>query len=809
MPPCLCAFLLLCLFPLPAPAADLEARVTRVGLFGGSMPIIRPGVWSFVEVALRTKSEKHFDGQLRIDQLDRDGDVMTSVVPVALAPQAEWRPYQVYFVPYDQNDANALKVKLFDADGRQVALQNESGVEVQALETAKNISEMRSDDFLIVDLTSPKRLPHIALLDSDRIGKTNYVNGRKARTMLPRDLPSRAQGLEAVDAIVWDDADPTGLTEQQTGALIEWTRAGGRLLITSGKNWQSLSNSSLATVLPVTITGLSETTESPEFLALIESLSESESFIEKLTRQYDNDPIRRCKLRPNEGAIPIPADSDHPAIAYRGLVGRGTITFVGGSLMQLLPPTKRVLKLESSDESDGKDAAKEDEFTSIACEKVIARRLLALPKVIEDQAQQVAWRRAGFIGKRDLFEEVRRSIGFEGVGTAFLLFAILFAIAYTLVATTGSFWYMKRRGWQHHAWSAFAAVAIAGTTVGTGMVWLLRGFSTRLWQTTIIDAHANSDEARATALFGIKTPDHTRLNLRLPVGVQSSATVDQGPLRPVSKSESMDLPDSRFVASERYESSLAGTAMENVPLRATLKEFLGTWHGSLPGKLDAALVAKRNLGADTDRIRYEFADGSYLNNNLGVALRDCLLIAMPPLQESTEEVAGERDLVTYHYYWLGDIAKSGDASQLSTDELRRRLYTEPTTDAGKAPERVKKLQLISDVMNDWEKSMTWLGGTDDPAAPQRRPTTTPQQENAPLLILSTFNLIRSSGSEGLRFMRTYGRALDCTHQLTKRTAILIGWSDEPSPVVLEKNLTALRPERARTLYRFIIPVERK
>lgn len=808
VPLCLSAFVIVCHFQT-ASAAEIEGRIVRVGLFGGAAPIIRPGVWTIVEVALRTRSDKPFDGQIRVEQLDRDGDVITSVQPVALAPQAEWRPYQVYFVPYDQNDAQGLKVRVFDAAGRQVSLLDENGTEVQHLETARNALEFRSDDYLIVDLSAPKRLPHVALLDSDRAGKPDRVNGRKVRSMLPRDLPGKAVGLESVDAISWDDADPSGLTEPQLTALIEWVRAGGRLLITSGKNWQALSRSVLAEILPVTISGIREVSEAPEFLAVVESLAASEDYPTKLAQAYEKEPIRRCIMSPVEGAIPIPADCESPQMAYRRLVGRGSVTFVGASLMQLLPPSRRILKLDSADDDTARDfskeIAKEDEFIPIACELVVARRFLALPPMIEDESQNAAWQRAGFMGKRDLYEEVRRSIGFEGVGTAFLLFAILFAIAYTLVATTGSFWYMKRRGWQHHAWSAFALVAITGTMVGTGMVWLLRGFSTRLWQTTIVDGHADSSEARATALFGIKTPDHTRLDLRLPVGMNASATPELGALRPVAKSESLDIPDSRFVASDRYESTLAGAAMSDVPFRATLKEFIGTWHGALPGKLEARLVAKKNTGEDADRVKYEFDEGSYIQNSLGIKLRDCVLITMPPLAESTEEVAGERDVVTHHYYWIGDIGKSGDDGRLSTEELRRRLYTE----GGDKAERVKKLQLVSDIMRDWENSMSWIGTADDPSAPQRTQNVTPQQENAPLLLLSTYNLQRARGNDRLRFMRTYGRALDCTHQLTKRTAILIGWSDEAPPVVLEKNLTALRPERARTLYRFVIPVERK
>jgi hypothetical protein len=44
--------------------------------------------------------------------------------------------------------------------------------------------------------------------------------------------------------------------------------------------------------------------------------------------------------------------------------------------------------------------------------------------------------------------------------------------------------------------------------------------------------------------------------------------------------------------------------------------------------------------------------------------------------------------------------------------------------------------------------------------------------------------------------------------LTNRTAILIGWSEDRPPVVLEVDRAAYEPDRSRTIYRFVIPVER-
>lgn len=796
----------MCLVALPARASEVEGRITRVGLFAGATPIIRPGVWSFVEVELRTRGEKPFDGQLRVDQLDRDGDVATSVLPVALAPGADWRPYQVYFVPYDQIQVNDLKVRLFDAQGRLAHLRDETGREVTELDPAKNCIEIRSDDFLVVDLSTPKRLPHLAQLDDERAREVGRQNARKVRALAPRDLPFRAQGLECVDAIVWDDADPSALSQQQCDALIEWVRRGGRLLITGGKNWQALSTSPLAEVLPATLTGITETNEAQDFLAIVPV----EDYRDKLDVQYQKRGIVRCRMKPISGAIALPTDEKfpHPPIAFRRFLGRGTITLIGASLMQLLPPPKRLANLDE-DETQGKQGAVNDEFIEVACERVVARRLLALPVVLEeDEGAAMRFggpRMAGFYGKTDLFADyVRRTIGFEAVGTAFLLFAILFGVAYTLAATTGSFWYLKRRSWQHHAWTGFAAVAIAGSIGGTGMVWLLRGFSTKLWQTTFVDAHAGSDQAVATALFGVKTPDHTRLNLRLPSGGATEALAETCPLRVIARSEAFESPDSRFVAPERYQSVLAGTGLESVPLRATLKEFQGTWYGTLGGRLDGKLKYRRNTGGDSEHIKFDFSEGSYLNNGLGFGLRDCVLLVLQP-EGKGEEVAGEQPVVSCMCFSLGNIPKSGPGSQLNGQEINQRLYNDGAEGKDSGSTRRRGLPLLRTALGDWGNQVR-AGFRDDPDQQTRLATT--QQEISALYLLSTFNLLRPEGNRAIPFIRSYGRPLDCTHQLTKRSAILMGWNDEPPPVILEKNLTALRPDRSRTIYRLVIPVEK-
>ncbi len=772
----------------PGVGAQVSGRIDRVGLFAGADPAVRNGNWSFVEVSLKFRGAAPFDGQLQLHQPDRDGDLVTSILPVALAPNEDWRPYQIYFVPHEGSGGN-VHVSLHNAQGALEELFSDAGEPIKEL-SGPQTSEISPDELLILDLTNPKRLPHVAELDADAAGERDKINARRVRGLLPRELPSSWQGLEAVDAIVWDDADPSTLSQQQIEAILGWVKAGGRLLLTAGKNWQALAQSPLAAALPVTLRGVTQTTEAQEFLDLVEN----DAYESKLSRYYAKHPITRCRMSPLPDALPMPTDCPNAPICYRRMPGRGVLIFVGASLRQLLPaPKTSGADEESGDPSEAKKKRADDPFIDIACEKIVGRRLLALPAVRNDRGNMLSPM------SPDLFQFLRSSIAFESVGTRFLILAILFAIAYTFLATTGSYWYLKRRSLEHHCWTAFGAASIAASILGTGMVGLLRGVQKKLWQTTIVDAQSGVDYGYASCLFGIKTPNHTRLDLRLPVGDPESAMEQAGPLRAMPASTSFETPDSKFTAAAGYESELGGTALRRVPIRATLKELQGSWNGLLGGMLDARLVMKKTT--DKDAFRYEFGEGSYIRNNLGITLRECYLL------ETSEEVAGERPTPFTHCFFIGDIPTSGPESQLDAPMLRQRLYF--VKDKNAKPDaplvHLKELPMLDKVLDNIAGPLRPLTATSDFQSASLK--LTGDQVYPAMLLLSLYDLLPRDDQNGIPFKRSHGRNLSCTNRLGKQTALLIGHSDEPPAATLEVGGKPMKPNKSNTIYRFVIPVK--
>jgi hypothetical protein len=221
-----------------------------------------------------------------------------------------------------------------------------------------------------------------------------------------------------------------------------------------------------------------------------------------------------------------------------------------------------------------------------------------------------------------------------------------------------------------------------------------------------------------------------------------------------------------------------------------LKEFEGVWNGPLGGSLEARLIADS---------KDEFSQGSYIRNNLGVTLRKCILLA------TKEEVAnGAFEVLCFQ---LGDIPASAPGSRLEGEDVHQRLYFERGSGRG-APTPLKRLPRLIDSLQQWQDKLRTL-----PSAYQRGAANVPRRtldletEHLAALFLSVFELAENPGDKGLQFCATHGRALDCTRQLTRNTAILIAWSDEPPPAVLQVDGDDLSPDRSRTLYRFLIPVE--
>jgi hypothetical protein len=219
----------------PTAPARIVADVVSVGystrsLSSGGRRIVRLGVWTPVIVELSLEGQTRFDGRLRLGQRDRDGDVCYDEREVHLLGESgPPQRFTLYALPQPgPNGAIDLAVELLDLNDERLVEMIAAGQLVRTLQPNEPVETITDDELLILELSEGQMGRIAALLDPDRNVKT-------ARTLniahsTPAALPDRWQGLEAVDCIVWDDADPDALSEAQRTALADWTRHGGTLL---------------------------------------------------------------------------------------------------------------------------------------------------------------------------------------------------------------------------------------------------------------------------------------------------------------------------------------------------------------------------------------------------------------------------------------------------------------------------------------------------------------------------------------------------------------------------------------------------
>jgi hypothetical protein len=74
----------------------------------------------------------------------------------------------------------------------------------------------------------------------------------------PEDMPDRWIGYNVVDVLLWDQADPTGMEEDQLDALAHFVGMGGTLVMPVTDHWQVVRDSALNELLGVDLVGAVE-----------------------------------------------------------------------------------------------------------------------------------------------------------------------------------------------------------------------------------------------------------------------------------------------------------------------------------------------------------------------------------------------------------------------------------------------------------------------------------------------------------------------------------------------------------------------
>lgn len=231
-----------------------------VGMVGGIGGWYRQGHWVPVRVRLENRSGVRWSGYLAADQMDLDGDPIRCLSrPFVLEPTLGGRDLWLYYWPRPDDEDYWL---------RSVSVLDEHKQFVAAMPV-----EAKPQVILVSNTEDQHAQRWVVVLGPSLLGWNAYtgVKGGVATnrvSWVPRaeGLPDQALGLDGVDLLVWqagqDAVVPSELGEDlRVRAILEWVKAGGHLIITTGPRWLELADPThpLAAALPLDMRAAQQT----------------------------------------------------------------------------------------------------------------------------------------------------------------------------------------------------------------------------------------------------------------------------------------------------------------------------------------------------------------------------------------------------------------------------------------------------------------------------------------------------------------------------------------------------------------------
>ncbi len=765
-----------------ASAQPVGGDVQAMGFQASGGFVFRSGQWFPILVRLTSQGSEIFSGQLQARVVDLDGDRVAFTHPATVGPDVggAGKRFWCYAVANERGELP-----------EHVDVIDENGALVAKLPTPR-CDCILNDDLLVLDV-SEKRISKLNLLETPQWGPGQAGEGHRPYyrnvvvTTLPngaRDLPDRWWGLEAVDVVVWDQPSPAAIDTWQVGALVEWVRNGGQLIVGVGATWDAIRGSELASIMP--LRGAGPTAELNKLTVFFNTMA-----LPAWRERGLKNPIAVTTAEPAPDALrtlgehgpsgPLAMITMHP-------VGSGRVVATAASLNDLTRSPIDVEKFFGAliDLNAYTDKFRENQMSSAQ---------LALG------------------GSNWIYDDIVSPVGFGGETALRGLTAFLFVAAYVGLATVGAWWWLGNRKLTHASWVVFAGFAIAASVLSLGTVAALRGFSRGVQSLSILDLEAGSVTARGPCLFGYRSPIRQTVELSLPG--------EGNFLRPLARESRTK---NYYVTPARYAGMPARAALDGVLMRATLKQVEGFWHGELAGSVRGDLVVKRenarltpgswllnDFDTDLEGGYLLFIDPRHDNAGLGVPYRAAGLTTLYDHPTPAHVVPPAVNILAVQVPRIpaGErIGGLGAAHYAQVDQQWVQWYENwQRRGASNDKRRKEKRAAMPDLRTLHELQQAWSGRNNSYGHLRAGLSATLQA----VLLASTRSYYlhndRQSYESVTLPLSTDGVCdLDLTHWLCQGQAVLICWADEPGPAVLQRNGKPLRAYGGLTVYRVRIPI---
>ncbi len=562
---------------------EIEASIDQIGLGG----MARPGDWTPIRIILEENTERQREVIIRLLIDDVDGDTAAYMTRLSTNPGMRQPVWLYARLPFTFDSGRNLALSVFEADdsgsGPSDPLADDLGATLgrvlfnRRLSASGTLRRISTDGLIAVVGQREAGLGAYgwrtrSAADWPPFGHepTDVANG-----LTVEDLPDRWYGYSTASALVWTDGSPSELGLEQARALREWVERGGHLVIVLpevGQEWQSVSNATIADMLPAVSVIRHEAEAVEPYRNLIDF---------SLVREGNNNgPIVAQTRLPTEWTVhelaPLataePGEAerilqgpDGKCVVARRLVGTGAVTVVGLNL------GARSLAVSGLPHAD------------VFWHRVLGRRGALVDQNSASNRAQYEVNvnaRSVYVYDDDLGEEIAKS-GRSATGV--LLGLIVFA-GYWLVAGPVSFFVLKQRSMHRHAWLAFVVAGGAFTALAWGGAWVIRPKSLSLTHLSFVDHVYGQREQRTRTIGSLLVPEYGEATVR----VGSEAELEAGGRTARTHLVTAWEPPSsgvggtgRFPDARAYPVDARSPDAITFPTRATVKQIQMDWYGGL------------------------------------------------------------------------------------------------------------------------------------------------------------------------------------------------------------------------------------
>jgi len=269
-----------------------------------------------------------------------------------------------------------------------------------------------------------------------------------------------------------------------------------------------------------------------------------------------------------------------------------------------------------------------------------------------------------------------------------------------------------------------------------------------------------------------------------------------------------------YKATAEYAAVPFAGQLHDVLFRATAKQFLGRWEGSMAGRLEANLLRKNPT---------ELTDESWIENKLGTDLDYCYLFISA--RGFDEKKPRRMDIYCYPLSKLPDGKRITIAAALAdltrkSDQSGARAGTgtglEDVLESPR-PRETRTSRMLGSIAG-WRwaydiKANPTASSVDETA---RRDLVFRHNDfSGAMLLLTFFDELNVDRDDAFRRLdRSEGRLLDRSLAVTRDTALFVGFGEDAGPARLcwrrngsTREFRAIEPSVSRTMYRISIPVK--